>query len=169
MLLVDKHSNSFVQNFRKWDEKVSWHWHQVCKWHRRTWWKQCPLCQPRLEVDQVLVEHILALSHSTCQWLMPEAFSLCPVVNFIKLFSLLTFKKEKDLESNKHFQPGKGKSMYTFSAEHMRISAFRSPACWLYPLKPGGEQKSAYVWLFQPSLMFGCKIRAYPPSLLASK
>ncbi len=40
---------------------------------------------------------------------------------------------------------GKGKSMYTFSAERMQISAFRSPACWLYPLKPGGERKSAYV------------------------
>jgi hypothetical protein len=22
---------------------------------------------------------------------------------------------------------------------------FRSPPCWLYPLKPGGERKSAYI------------------------
>jgi hypothetical protein len=40
---------------------------------------------------------------------------------------------------------GKGKSMYTFSAQRRQISAFHSPACWLYPLKPGGERKSADV------------------------
>jgi len=40
----------------------------------------------------------------------------------------------------------KGKSTYMFSSECMRISAFCSPACWLYLLKPGGERKSAYVW-----------------------
>jgi hypothetical protein len=41
---------------------------------------------------------------------------------------------------------GKGKLMWPFSAQHWRISAFRSPACWLYPLKPGGERKSTRVW-----------------------
>jgi len=40
---------------------------------------------------------------------------------------------------------GKGKLMWPFSAQHWWISAFCSPACWLYPLKPGGEQKSADV------------------------
>ncbi len=40
---------------------------------------------------------------------------------------------------------GPGKSTYTFSAERLRISAFRSPARWLYPLKPGGEQKAEDV------------------------
>jgi hypothetical protein len=41
---------------------------------------------------------------------------------------------------------GKGKLTWPFSAQRWQISAFRSPACWLYPLKPGGEQKSADVW-----------------------
>jgi hypothetical protein len=40
---------------------------------------------------------------------------------------------------------GQGKSTYTFSAESLRISAFRSPARWLYRLKPGGEQKAEDV------------------------
>jgi hypothetical protein len=40
---------------------------------------------------------------------------------------------------------GKGKLMWPFSAQHWRISTFRSPACWLYPLKPGGEWKSAGI------------------------
>ncbi len=34
-----------------------------------------------------------------------------------------------------------GKSTYTFSTERLRISAFHSPARWLYPLKPGREWK----------------------------
>jgi hypothetical protein len=50
-----------------------------------------------------------------------------------------------------------------FSAKCMQISAFCSPACWLYPLKPGGEQKSAYIWqktymLFYPDQSFAAKI-----------
>jgi hypothetical protein len=45
----------------------------------------------------------------------------------------------------KNKMQGKGKSTYTFSTERMWISAFSSPTCRLYPLKPGGEQKSAYV------------------------
>ncbi len=40
---------------------------------------------------------------------------------------------------------GQGKSMYMFSAKRLRISAFSSPARWLYPLKPGGEQKAEDV------------------------
>ncbi len=28
-----------------------------------------------------------------------------------------------------------------FSAKRLPLSAFRSPACWLYPLKPGSERK----------------------------
>ncbi len=39
----------------------------------------------------------------------------------------------------------KGKGKLTFSAQHQWISAFRSPACWLYPLMPGGEWKSTDV------------------------
>ncbi len=41
--------------------------------------------------------------------------------------------------------PGLGKSTYTFSAKHLGISAFSSPARWLYPLKPGGERKAEDV------------------------
>ncbi len=41
---------------------------------------------------------------------------------------------------------GKGKLTLPFSAERLRISAPHSPARWLYPLKPGGERKSADVW-----------------------
>jgi hypothetical protein len=53
--------------------------------------------------------------------------------------------------------------MYMFSAKCMQISAFRSPACWLYPLKPGGEQKSAYICqktytLFYPDQSLAAKI-----------
>jgi hypothetical protein len=40
---------------------------------------------------------------------------------------------------------GKDKLMLLFSAERLRISAPRSPARWLHPLKPGGKWKSAYV------------------------
>ncbi len=55
---------------------------------------------------------------------------------------------------------GKGKLTWPFSAKHRWISAFCSPACWLYPLKPGGKQKFADVWrktvtLIYPDLMFG--------------
>jgi hypothetical protein len=35
--------------------------------------------------------------------------------------------------------------MYTFSAERLRISAVRSRARWLHPLKPGGERKAEDV------------------------
>ncbi len=35
---------------------------------------------------------------------------------------------------------GKGKLMLPFSAECLQISAFHSPARWLYPLKPGGAE-----------------------------
>jgi hypothetical protein len=40
---------------------------------------------------------------------------------------------------------GNGKLTLPFSAKRLRISAPRSPTRWLYPLKPGGEQKSADV------------------------
>jgi hypothetical protein len=40
---------------------------------------------------------------------------------------------------------GKCKLTLPFSAECLQISAFPSPTRWLYPLKPGGEQKSADV------------------------
>ncbi len=35
---------------------------------------------------------------------------------------------------------GQGKSTYTFSTERLLLSA--PPACWLYPLKPGGERNA---------------------------
>ncbi len=39
---------------------------------------------------------------------------------------------------------GQGKSTYMFSTEHLPLSA-PPPACWLYPLKPGGERKAEDV------------------------
>jgi hypothetical protein len=43
------------------------------------------------------------------------------------------------------FDPlGLGKSMYTFSTERLPLSA-PLPSCWLYPLKPCGEQKAEDV------------------------
>jgi hypothetical protein len=49
---------------------------------------------------------------------------------------------------------GQGKSTYIFSAERLQISAFRSPARWLYPLKPGGERKAEDVWWKIYTLIF---------------
>jgi hypothetical protein len=49
-----------------------------------------------------------------------------------------------------------------FSAQCRQIFAFRSPACWLYPLKPGGEQKSADVWQKTYTLI-------YPDPILSSR
>ena len=47
-----------------------------------------------------------------------------------------------------------GKSTYTFSAECLHISTFRSPARWLYPLKPGGEWKAEDVWWKMYTLIY---------------
>jgi hypothetical protein len=49
---------------------------------------------------------------------------------------------------------GKGKLTLPFSAERLWISALSSPARWLYPLKPGGEQKSADVWQKTVTLVY---------------
>jgi hypothetical protein len=49
---------------------------------------------------------------------------------------------------------GKGKLTLPFSAEHLWISAPLSPTRWLYPLKPGGEQKSADVWQKMVTLIY---------------
>jgi len=46
----------------------------------------------------------------------------------------------KVIDIDQHF-----KKILPFSAQRQQISAFRSPAFWLYPLKPGGEQKSTDV------------------------
>ncbi len=48
----------------------------------------------------------------------------------------------------------KGKLTLLFSAERLQISAPRFPARWLYPLKPGGEQKSADVWRKTVTLIY---------------
>ncbi len=47
-----------------------------------------------------------------------------------------------------------GKLMWPFSTQHRRISTFRSPACWLYPLRPGGERKSTDVWQKTVTLIY---------------
>ncbi len=47
---------------------------------------------------------------------------------------------------------GQGKSMYMFSAERLLLSP--PPACWLYPLKPGGEQKAEDVWRKMYTLIY---------------
>jgi hypothetical protein len=70
---------------------------------------------------------------------LPLAFML--LGQELKLRTIQLDEEHGHLRCNK----GKGKSTYMFSAERLRISAFRSPACWLYPLKPGGERKSAYI------------------------
>jgi hypothetical protein len=52
------------------------------------------------------------------------------------------------------FYKGKGKLTLPFSAELVQISAPRSPARWLYPLKPGGEWKTAHVWRKTVTLIY---------------
>ncbi len=59
---------------------------------------------------------------------------------------------------------GKGKLTLPFSAEHLQISAPCSSARWLYPLKPGGEQKSTDIWqetvtLIYPDPHFGISLK----------
>jgi hypothetical protein len=61
---------------------------------------------------------------------------------------------------NEYSNWGQRKSTYTFSAERLLLSAFRSPTCWLYPLKPSGEQEAedvrqkTYVLIYPDSLYF---------------
>jgi hypothetical protein len=62
---------------------------------------------------------------------------------------------------------GKGKSTYTFSAQRQQISTFRSPTCWLYPLKPDGERKSADVWQKTYTLIYLDLILSFRVQILA--
>jgi hypothetical protein len=72
-------------------------------------------------------------------------------IEICKNLSLTEWRKS--CPNGRKLKWGQGKSTYTFSAQcwqffllssHFSL-AFRSPACWLYPLKPGGEQKFADV------------------------
>jgi hypothetical protein len=60
---------------------------------------------------------------------------------------------------------GYSKLRLLFSAERLRISALRTPARWLYPLKPGGEQKSADVRQKTVALIYPDPVETNPSNI----